>query len=148
MKTKNTNSATGSVPICTDCQHCNAHRCWRPTSQPSVSLVDGDIHPPVLNDWCEFERLPTWRQWFRAAMMDAWPLNHCGPQGKHFMRKRSEGDGHPKLSYIRVITEGGEGTINLMWGDYPVAWVRSTRIAREIMREIPEQNDSVEAYQK
>ena len=45
-----------------------------------------------------------------------------------------------RLSFIRVTTKGCEGTINLMWDDYPVAWVNNVQIAREMMREIPEQN--------
>jgi hypothetical protein len=50
-----------------------------------------------------------------------------------------------RLSFIRVTTKGCKGTINLLWDDYPVAWVNNVQIAREMMREIPEQNVKVEA---
>ena len=45
-----------------------------------------------------------------------------------------------RFSFVRVTTKGCEGTINLLWDDYPVAWVNNVQIAREMMREIPEQN--------
>jgi len=46
-----------------------------------------------------------------------------------------------RLSYVKVTApKGAEGTINLMWDDYPIAWVNSKQIAREMMKEIPEAN--------
>jgi len=55
----------------------------------------------------------------------------------------SPGDDIPsyaRFSFVRVTTPGCEGTINLMWDEYPVAWINSVQIAREIMAEIPEHN--------
>jgi len=48
-----------------------------------------------------------------------------------------------RFSFIRVTTKGCEGTINLMWDDIPIAWVNNIYVAREMMREIPEQNDKL-----
>lgn len=45
-----------------------------------------------------------------------------------------------RFSFVRVTTPGCDGTINLMWDEYPVAWINSVQIAREIMAEIPEHN--------
>ena len=42
------------------------------------------------------------------------------------------------FSFIRVTSPGSEGTINLVWGEHPIAWVDSVRISAEIMARIPE----------
>jgi len=37
-----------------------------------------------------------------------------------------------RFSYVNVTSPGAEGTINLMWGDYPIQWINSPEIAAGI----------------
>lgn len=49
--------------------------------------------------------------------------------------------GHPPgFRYVDVKSPGAKGTINLMWGDYPIQWINNLEIAAEIKAHLNSDN--------
>lgn len=47
-----------------------------------------------------------------------------------------------KFSYTEVIAPPNcNGTINLFWGEHPIAWINNIEIANQIKSAIPEKNN-------
>lgn len=47
-----------------------------------------------------------------------------------------------RFSYVNVTSPGADGTINLMWGDYPIQWINSPEIAAEIKEFLDGENQT------
>ena len=47
-----------------------------------------------------------------------------------------------KFTYVDVVAPiESKGTINLFWGEHPIAWINNREIAKQIRSEIPEKNN-------
>jgi len=42
--------------------------------------------------------------------------------------------------YVNVTTKGSEGTINLMWKEWPIQWINNKEMAKEIREFLDSQN--------
>lgn len=59
----------------------------------------------------------------------------CGKPYSSFAHNCGEGLGAmpcSRFSFVDVTTEGSEGTLNLFFDDYPVAWVNNLHVAQQI----------------
>ena len=57
------------------------------------------------------------------------------PNLKPFMANDSS-----RFWYVDVTSPGAEGTINLMWKEYPIQWISNTHVAAEIRRHLEAAN--------